>query len=135
MQLKVIVAALAGVVLLTAAAQAQSLSPMHKSGQTPSDVKGFKLLVGNPYKQAMTFIVMPMDTAFGALAEHAVTRPAEFRLGAGQQRSVTVAFKIAPGEKERTIGVCVQPKEIEGSVLPRVCGTYTGTKLIPDAGG
>lgn len=118
-------------VLFTAAvgvgsASAQSLSPMHNKGLTPSDTKGFKLVVGNPYPRAMTFVIVPMDTQFENLAARAVVRPSEVRLGAGLSRTVTVAFKIDPGQKERTIGVCVQPKEIEGSVFPRVCGTYTG---------
>ncbi len=128
MQLKRSLTIAAFVFLASAgAAAAQSLSPMHKSGPTPSDTKGFKLVVGNPYPQSMTFIVIPMDASFTTSAAHAVVQPNEIKLGPGLSRSVTVAFKIEPGQKERTIGVCVQPKHIEGSVLPRVCGTYTGT--------
>jgi hypothetical protein len=116
-------------------AEAQSLSPMRKQGATPSDTKGFKLVVGNPYKKAMTFEIIPMDTEFEILADRAVVRPNEIRLGAGMQRTVTLAFKIPEGQKERTIGVCVQPKDLEGSILPRVCGTYTGIMLTAHGKG
>lgn len=118
-----------GLCLFAATANAQSLSPMRKSGTTPSDVKGFKLVVGNPYPRSMTFEVIPMDSTFTAVADKAIARPEEVRLGAGLSRSVTIAFKIDPDQAERTIGVCIQPKQIEGSVLPRVCGTYTGRML------
>lgn len=114
-------------ILSAGAAAAQSLSPMHNSGVTPTDTKGFKLAVGNPYPTAMVFEIIPMDTKFVTRAAHAVAQPSEIKLGPGLSRSVMVAFKIEAGQKERTIGVCVQPKQIEGSVLPRVCGTYTGT--------
>lgn len=126
MQLGLILIALGLSATLVGAANAQSLSPMHKKGATPTETKGFRLLVGNPYKRAMTFVIIPMDTAFDSPAEHAVVQPAEVRLGPGLSRSVLVAFRIGPDAKERTIGVCVQPKDIEGTVLPRVCGTYTG---------
>jgi hypothetical protein len=116
-------------------AAAQSLSPMRKEGATPTEIKGFKLQVGNPYPKAMIFVVVPMDPAFEMLVDGAVARPAEFKLAAGMSRTVTVAFKIGPESKERTIGVCVMPKGIEGPVLPRVCGTYTGIAIGPRTGG
>ena len=134
MQLKTLIAGLVLVVLGCGMAEAQSLSPMRKQGSTPSDTKGFKLIVGNPYPRAMTFEIIPMDTKFEILADRALVRPSEIRLGAGMQRTVTLAFKIPQGQKERTIGVCVQPKDLEGSILPRVCGTYTGTMLVAGRG-
>jgi hypothetical protein len=133
MQLRAVIAGLILVTLGCGMAEAQSLSPMRKQGMTPSDTKGFKLIVGNPYKRAMTFEIIPMDTRFEIVADRAVVRPSEVRLGAGMQRTVTLAFKIPAGQKERTIGVCVQPKDLKGSILPRVCGTYTGVVLT--AGG
>lgn len=129
MQLRAVILGLVLMALGCGIAEAQSLSPMRKQGSTPSDTKGFKLIVGNPYKQAMTFEIIPMDTKFETLAERAVVRPNEIRLGAGMQRTVTLAFKIPEGQKERSIGVCVQPKDLAGSILPRVCGTYTGIAL------
>jgi hypothetical protein len=126
MQLKTLFGGVLLGIAVASAAHGQSLSPMHNKGPTPSDTKGFKLVIANPYPKAMTFVIIPMDTAFENAAPKAVVRPNEVRLGAGLSRTVTVAFKIDPGQKERTIGVCVQPKEIEGSILPRVCGTYTG---------
>jgi len=64
MQLKTPLSALVVLAGITGAAQAQSLSPMHNSGTTPSDIKGFKLFVGNPYPTRMTFRVIPMDAQF-----------------------------------------------------------------------
>ena len=115
------------------AAMAQSLSPMHKTGTTPTDIKGFRLLVGNPYPGRMTFVITPMNPQFTEVAADAVVRPAEIRLAPGSGRSVMVQFRIGTPRKERTIGVCISPKDIEGPVLPRVCGTYTG--VLIGAGG
>ena len=111
---------------LTGAASAQSLSPMRNEGETPSLIKGFRLHVGNPYKTRMTFEIIPMDPKFEvAVADAAVNFP-EITMAPGITRQVIVTFRIDPQLKERTIGVCVQPKSIEGTILPRVCGTYTG---------
>jgi hypothetical protein len=114
-------------------AQAQSLSPMENSGVTPSDVKGFKLTVGNPYKTKMTFLIMPMDAQFRTRILDAQVNYPELTMAPGFSRQVIVTFNIDPQRKERTIGVCVQPKDLEGPVLPRVCGRYTG-KLLSAAG-
>ena len=131
MQLKPVLPALilGAVLALCGAARAQSLSPMHSLGVTPSDVKGFRLVVGNPYDKRMTLSVLPMDPAFKLAATDAVVSAPELRLAPGASRPVIVKFKIDPALKERTIGVCVQPKDLEGPILPRVCGTYTGRKL------
>lgn len=118
---------------LCGTANAQSLSPMRNMGVTPSDVKGFRLVVGNPYPTRMTFLVIPMDAKFKVIAADAVVSAREIRLAPGASRPVIVTFKIDSALKERTIGVCVQPKDLEGTILPRVCGTYTG-KLL-SAGG
>jgi len=116
----------AGYILVAAPAAAQSLSPMHNSGPTPSDIKGFRLNIGNPYRTAMTFLVLPMDPKFRVRAIGAQVNFPQITLAPGSSRQVIVTFKIDPTRKERTIGVCVQPKDIGGTVLPRVCGTYTG---------
>jgi hypothetical protein len=118
-------------VLLAWPASAQSLSPMHKTGTTPSDIKGFKLQVANPYDRKMTFVVVPMDPQFVNEAEKARVLPNEVRLAPGAGRAVTLQFKIDTNAKERTIGVCVMPKDLEGPLLPRVCGTYTGRIIGP----
>ncbi len=132
-QLSALGLALAALCLCAATAHAQSLSPMRNLGVTPSDIKGFRLVVGNPYKTRMTFLVLPMDPQFKVAAANAVVSAPEIRLAPGASRPVIVTFKIDPALKERTIGVCVQPKDLEGTILPRVCGTYTG-KLL-SAGG
>jgi len=120
----------AGYVLaLAAPAAAQSLSPMHNAGPTPSDIKGFRLAIGNPYRTVMTFLVLPMDPKFRVLAADAAINFPEITLAPGSSRQVIVTFRIDPARKERTIGVCVQPKSLESTVLPRVCGTYTGQRL------
>lgn len=136
MQLKSLaLATLIGLVLAAGPATAQSLQPMHKTGATPSDVKGFRLLAGNPYKQRMTFIALVMDPKFEHEIADASVQPAEFRLAPEASRPLIVKFKIPAPSKERTIAVCVLPKDIEGSILPRVCGTYTGRMLSAGAGG
>ena len=133
MQLKpgLIVACL---MMSVASAAGQSLSPMHKTGATPGPIKGFRLLVANPYPERMTFVVMAMTPDFAEPAPEALVRPAELRLAPGHGRSVSVQFAIPPDSKERTIGVCVLPKDLEGPLLPRVCGTYTGIMLRPGSG-
>ena len=132
MQLIPVIAA-ASIAALAAPAAAQSLSPMHNAGATPSDIKGFRLVVGNPYKGVMTFLVIPMDPKFRVRAAEAEVNFPEITLAPGSSRQVILTFRIDPARKERTIGVCVQPKNLQSTVLPRVCGTYTG-KLL-SAGG
>src|SRR5262249_35544735 len=114
MQLNLIIAALAfGVAgAFTGPAAAQSLSPMHNSGTTPTDVKGFKLLIGNPYKTRMIFDILAMDPKFKVLAKDAEVNFPEIAMAPNTTRQVIVYFKIEPPMKERTIGVCVQPKDL-----------------------
>ena len=126
-------AASVAVALAAPHALAQSLSPMHSTGATPSAVKGFRLTVGNPYPGRMRFVIRPMDAQFRLAAPEAAVNFPEITLAPGSARQVIVTFRIGPGRKERTIGVCVQPKDPVGPVLPRVCGTYTGRRL--GAGG
>lgn len=121
-----IAAAVLAAGLAAPVALAQSLTPMTRTGTTPTDVKGFKLLVGNPYPTKMTFLVMPMDAAFTQTTADATVRPDRVTIAPGHARSVIVAFKIDPSEKERTIGLCVIPENFHGPILPRVCGRYTG---------
>jgi hypothetical protein len=127
-----IVAALLVLAAATAAA-GQSLSPMRNDGETPSDIKGFKLYIGNPYKSRMVFEIIPMDPRFEVRAADAAVNFGEIAMAPGTTRQVIVTFRIDPQVKERTIGVCVQPKQIAGTVKPRVCGTYTGR--LSRAGG
>lgn len=133
MLLRLSLAALVGLAALVAAsaAAAQSLSPMRADGSTPSEIKGFRLTVGNPYRQRMVFEIIPMDAKFERVAANAAVSAPEIRLAPGASRPVIVQFKIDPKSKERTIGVCVQPKDLDGPVLPRVCGTYTGRLIGP----
>lgn len=126
MQLRTLALALGAVLLFSGAAAAQSLSPMRGEGVTPSLVKGFRLTVGNPYRAKMTFVIIPMDPKFTTLAADAEVNFPEVTMAPGMSRQVIVTFAIDPALKERTIGVCVQPKELESTILPRVCGTYIG---------
>jgi hypothetical protein len=126
MQLRSLVIAAGLVLALGNAAPAQSLSPMRSEGETPSLIKGFKLFVGNPYKGRMTFEIIPMDPKFRVRATDAAVNFPQLTMAPGMTRQIIVTFRIDPAIKERTIGVCVQPKSIAGTVLPRVCGTYTG---------
>lgn len=115
-------------------ADAQSLSPMRKHGTTPSEIKGFRLTVGNPYDRRMTFIMAPMEPGFETAAGEASVIPAMLTLAPGESRQVILAFRIPEAEGERTIGLCITPRDIEGPILPRVCGTYTGALLIRSGG-
>jgi hypothetical protein len=126
MQLKRSILAATLLLAFAGDAASQSLSPMRNDGDTPSQVKGFKRFVGNPYPTKMTFIVLPMDPQFRVPAENAAVNFPQLTMAPGTTRQVIVTFRIDPAIKERTIGVCVQPKTIEGTVMPRVCGTYTG---------
>ncbi len=135
MQLKSTLLAAAALVLLGSPAPGQSLSPMHKTGATPGTVKAFRLQVANPYPARMSFVVMATNPDFTELAPAAVVRPSEIRLAPGHGRAVTVQFAIDPALKERTIGVCVLPKDLDGPLLPRVCGTYTGLMAGARSGG
>lgn len=119
-------AGLALALCLSGPVAAQSLSPMLKEGTTPTDTKGFKVSVGNPYPRRMTFLAIPMDKQLMGPAEGAMAQPRRITLAPGQNRAVIVAFKIDPVEKERTIALCIQPEAIDGPILPRVCGFYTG---------
>lgn len=111
---------------ITAPALAQSLSPLEKSGLTPSDRKAFRLQVGNPYERRMTFTLLPMLPDYATSAKGVVVKPAELTLGPGITRNIIVTFDIDPAKKERTIALCVMPKAIDSPILPRVCGLYTG---------
>lgn len=125
------VALVGGVSLAPAAGQ--SLSPMRNEGTTPTSMKAFRLQVGNPYKQRMVFIIVPMEPGFEVPAAGARVNYPEIAMAPGVARQVIVSFSIDPAIKERIIGVCVQPRAFEGTVMPRVCGTYTGR--ITGAGG
>ncbi len=115
-------------------AEAQSLAPTRARGPTPSLVKGFNVVVGNPYKTRMTFLLTIMDPTFTNPAPNSLVQPASVTLAPGYSRPVIVAFKIDPNAKERTIGLCITPEKIAGPIRPRVCGTYTGI-LLKGAGG
>ena len=126
---RLMLVSLLAVLLATGSTAAQSLSPMRAEGNTPSDAKGFRLTVGNPYATRMIFLIIPMTPDFSQPVADAVVNAPELRLAPGASRPVIVTFKIDPPLKERTIGVCVQPKDLDGPILPRVCGTYTGRRL------
>lgn len=119
---------LCALLLCVAPAGAQSLSPMRNAGTTPSDIKGFRLVVGNPYRTRLVFAVRLTDDKFAADATGAVVNAPEFALAPGASRPIIVQFRIAPNAKERTIGVCISPKDLAGPLLPRVCGLYTGRR-------
>lgn len=107
-------------------ALAQSLSPLEKTGTTPSDRKAFRLTIGNPYKQRMTFVLVPMQPDYQTPAANVVVNHPTLAMAPGITRQVIVTFDIDPARKERTIALCVMPKTIDGPILPRVCGLYTG---------
>ena len=111
---------------LAAPAAAQSLSPLEKAGVTPSDRKAFRLVVGNPYKQKMTFDILPMQPDYQTPAKGAMVNYPRITMGPGISRQVIFTFDIDPKQKERKIALCVQPAALDGPILPRVCGLYVG---------
>lgn len=111
---------------LAAPAVAQSLSPLEKSGVTPSDRKAFKLVVGNPYKQKMTFDILPMQPDYQTPAKGAMVNYPRVTMGPGLSRQIIFTFDIDPKEKERKIALCIQPAALDGPIMPRVCGLYVG---------
>lgn len=112
---------------------AQSLSPLEKTGVTPSDRKAFRLTVGNPYPKRMTFELVPLQADYQTPAKNVVVNYPTLTMAPGLTRQVIVTFAIDPNQKERTIALCVMPKAIDGPILPRVCGLYTGR--MAGAGG
>ena len=111
---------------LAAPVAAQSLSPLEKTGVTPSDRKAFRLVVGNPYKQKMTFDVIPMQPDYQTPAAGAKVNYPRITMGPGISRQIISTFDIDPKVKERKIALCIQPASLDGPILPRVCGLYVG---------
>jgi hypothetical protein len=105
---------------------AQSLSPLTKTGDTPSDRKAFRLDVGNPYNRRMTFAIVPMLPDYATPATGVIVNRTKLTMAPGVTRQVIVTFEIDPAKKERTIALCVMPEDLDGPILPRVCGLYTG---------
>lgn len=110
-------------------AHGQSLSPMEHTGTTPSAIKGFRLNVGNPYPRRMAFVLTAMQPDYRTPAAGATIRPERVVLAPGHARPVLFAFQIDPALKERTIALCISPENVDGPILPRVCGRYTGRML------
>jgi hypothetical protein len=108
------------------AAQAQSLSPLEKTGDTPSARKAFRLVVGNPYDRRMTFSLVPMQSDYATPATGVVVNYPRLVMAPGFSRQVILTFDIDPAKKERTIALCIMPENLDGPILPRVCGLYTG---------
>ncbi|MBN9362189.1 MULTISPECIES: hypothetical protein [unclassified Devosia] len=126
LKLASLILAVAATLAVVAPAAAQSLSPLEKTGVTPSDRKAFKLTVGNPYQSRMTFVMVPLAPDYQTPIEGVTVRPAELTMAPQFSRQVIVTFDIDPKKKERTIALCVMPKALDGPILPRVCGRYTG---------
>lgn len=116
-----------------APALAQSLSPIEKDGITPSDRKAFRLQVGNPYDRRMTFVLVPMQPDYVTPADGARLSTTRLTMAPGFSRPVIFTFDIDPKLRERTIALCVMPEALDGPILPRVCGLYTGR--MAGAGG
>lgn len=127
MRTVVLSAVLAGVFVTSATAQ--SVSPLRKEGTTLTDRKGFYINVGNPYDRTMVFDLAPMEADYATPATRVAVRPRVLRLAPGRSKRVTFMFEIQKDQKERKVALCVSPTNLEGAVLPRVCGTYTGVRL------
>ena len=134
MQLSAPILAAALLLAFAGAASAQSLSPMHNEGETPSLVKGFKLYVGNPYRVRMVFEVIPMDPKFEVVvpekerevasdrgrAPANIERPGVYVLQAGSYRQQSEADRIRAQLKMQGIDANVQRVSVDEDVWHRV---------------
>jgi hypothetical protein len=77
--------------------------------------------------------MVPMQPDYRTPANNDVVNYPTLTMAPGFSREVIVTFAIDPNQKERTIALCVMPKAIDGPILPRVCGLYTGR--MAGAGG
>ena len=113
----------------SAAASGQSLSPMRQDGADAQRRQGFpadrRQSVQDPHDLHRSSRWTP---SFKVPVDQAVVNFPDIRLAPGASRPVIVQFRIGPDLKERTIGVCIAPEGLEGPILPRVCGTYTGRR-------
>jgi hypothetical protein len=115
-------------VLAASQAAAQGLSPLSRSGLTPSDRKAFHIAAHNPYPRPMDFELHVLDPETGAPASGARVVPDAVRLGPNGGRRVTLMFTVPPTGEERTVVLCIQPSDFPGPFLPRVCGRYAGRR-------
>ena len=116
--------------LIAAPALAVGLGPMSKEGVTDSDRKGFYLTLINPYPQAETFMLTPLDLASETVAPRVIIIPARTMVGGGRNRKVLViASDLSPGERY-AFRVCAEmpPKPME-TIHARVCSTLTARRI------
>ena len=117
-------------VLATAPAVAVGLGPLSKEGITDSDRKGFYLTVINPYPQAKTFVLTPLDTVAETPAPRVTIIPARVVIGGGANRKVLViASALTPGERF-VFRVCAeQPPQPTEIIHARVCSKLTARRI------
>lgn len=116
---------------LVGEAAGQGLAPLRKDGATPSDRKAFYVNVKNPYASRLKFRLDVMESDYWKPASNAWVFPQEMTIAPNGGRRVTLIMEIPDDANERTIALCATAPDLETAVLPRVCGTYSGRRLVP----
>lgn len=118
---------------LTAPALAVGLGPLAKAGLTDGPAKGFWLTVSNPYREPREFRAYAIAADSEDEATGVTIYPAVVRLAAGRQRRLLVEIdNIAPGSA-RTVRVCAELAQQEGTIHARVCSKLSARRIA--AGG
>ena len=120
---------LAGLVAMSAASLAQSVTPMRGEPRSVADNFAIRILVGNPYPQKQTFAVQVYDDKFFPV-EATISIPKVTIPGMGS-RSVVVVVPF-DGMPTRRIRICAEgifgtdggPK-----LRTQVCGKFQATHV------
>lgn len=122
---------LLGAVALTLAAPAMAvgLGPLGRSGLTDGPAKAFWLNLSNPYREPREFRAYAIEPNSDTAVTGVEIRPATVRLGGGRQRRLLVILDtLAPGET-RTVRVCAELAQAEGTIHARVCSKLSARRL------
>ena len=112
-------------VLQAGGAAAQSVSPIKKSGVTPTNRKAFYVTIRNPYPAPMTFSLTPMEPDFEKEAKGTKVLPDTVTLGQDRQRRVFAAPIFA----ESASGGGTNTENITGKMI--VMDTLMDSKAFP----
>jgi hypothetical protein len=111
------------------AAQAQSVTPMRGLSKSFADVFAVRLIVGNPYKRAVSFEVKVYDENF--VPVDAMISAPVLRIGAQDTKQVTVRIPFLDGA-QRKVRVCAEGlfgTQNKSAVRTQVCGRFLGQRV------
>lgn len=118
---------MAALVCAHAAVHAQGLSPMQKTGSTPSDRKLFRLSIINPYPKEMRYELSAEDVHTQHMQSDVKFTGRTGSLPPQSQRKILVVIPVPEGRRD--IRICLRFPELQGTVRPRVCGDYSAVAL------